>query len=104
MFRQVHVPVLGIVENMSYFMGDDGKRYPIFGQGGGSKLAGKAGVTLLGEIPIDSRVTECGDEGEPIFHRYPGSPIAQAYRALAGTVAIQLAAMEQPPELPGLQL
>src|SRR6266478_5690964 len=43
MFRQVHVPVLGIVENMSYFVGADGQRYPIFGQGGGSKLAAKAG-------------------------------------------------------------
>src|SRR5205807_9271846 len=61
MFRQVRVPVLGIVENMSYFEGEDGKRVPIFGQGGGLKLAGEAGVPFLGEIPIDPRVAECGD-------------------------------------------
>jgi len=104
MFRQVHVPVLGIVENMSYFTGDDGKRYSIFGQGGGGKLAAKAGVPLLGEIPIDPRVAECGDEGDPMFHKFPNSAIAEAYRSLAAAVATQLAGMEPPPELPGLRL
>jgi ATP-binding protein involved in chromosome partitioning len=104
MFRQVHVPVLGIVENMSYFSADDGKRYPIFGQGGGSKLAQKAAVRLLAEIPIDPRVAQCGDEGEPIFRKHPGSPIAEAYRALAAVVSTQLADMEKPPELPELKL
>jgi ATP-binding protein involved in chromosome partitioning len=104
MFRQVHVPVLGIVENMSYFMGEDGKRYQIFGQGGGGRLAGDAGVAFLGEIPIDPRVATCGDEGEPIFHRFPDSPVAEAYRLLAASVTDQLARMDAPPELPGLRL
>ncbi len=63
MFRQVRVPVLGIVENMSYFEGEDGKRVNLFGHGGGRKLASEAGVPLLGEIPIDPRVAECGDQG-----------------------------------------
>src|SRR5579884_1149738 len=86
MFRQVRVPVLGIIENMSYFLGEDGKRYEIFRHGGGRKLAQEAGVPFLGEIPIDPRVAECGDAGDPIVHKYPDAPVAQAYRDLAATV------------------
>src|SRR3954469_7486231 len=73
MFRQVRVPVLGIVENMSYFVGDDGKRYDIFRHGGGQRLAAEAGVHFLGEIPIDARVAECGDNGTPIVVKHPDS-------------------------------
>src|SRR5438105_13381316 len=87
MFRQVRVPLLGIVENMSYFIGEDGKRYEIFRHGGGRKLAAEAGVPFLGEIPIDPRVAESGDAGEPIVHKYPDSPVAKAYLALATAVA-----------------
>src|SRR5207237_2862869 len=87
MFRQVHVPVLGIIENMSFFIGADGKRYEIFRHGGGKKLAQEAGVPFLGEIPIDPRVTECGDRGEPIVQRHPDSPVAQSFLKLASTVA-----------------
>src|SRR5438552_10389667 len=79
MFRQVNVPVLGIVENMSYFEPTPGQKHYIFGQGGGRKMAAEAGVTLLGEVPIDPRVTECGDRGEPIVQRFPDSPVARAY-------------------------
>ena len=104
MFRQVRVPVLGIVENMSYFIGDDGKRYDIFRHGGGGKLAADAGVPLLGEIPIDARVAECGDLGDPIVHKYPDSSVAAAYKDLAATVATGLQQAGQQPELPGLQL
>jgi ATP-binding protein involved in chromosome partitioning len=104
MFRQVRVPVLGIVENMSYFVGADGKRYDIFRHGGGKKLAGEAGVPFLGEIPIDPRVAECGDEGDPIVHKYPDSGVAQAYRDLATTVAAQLGQGLTGQELPEVQL
>ncbi len=104
MFRQVRVPVLGIVENMSYFTGGDGQRYDIFGHGGGQKLADQAGVALLGEIPIDSKVVECGDQGDPIVHKYPDSPVAKAYLNLAGTVAKEVGKMGQPESLPGLKL
>jgi ATP-binding protein involved in chromosome partitioning len=104
MFRQVRVPVLGIVENMSYFVGEDGKRYEIFRHGGGRKLAQDAGVPFLGEVPIDPRVAECGDSGEPIVHRYPDTPVAQAYRALAQTVVDELARTGQQPELPKVEL
>jgi ATP-binding protein involved in chromosome partitioning len=90
MFRQVRVPILGIVENMSYFTGEDGKRYEIFRHGGGRKLAAEAGVTFLGEIPIDPRVAECGDLGDPIVHKHPDSAVAKAYVALAETVKAQL--------------
>src|SRR5437763_1082211 len=90
MFRQVRVPVLGIVENMSYFIGDDGKRYEIFRHGGGQKLAQEAGVPFLGDVPIDPRVAECGDQGDPIVHKYPDSPAGKAYEALAGTVVREL--------------
>jgi ATP-binding protein involved in chromosome partitioning len=87
MFYEVRVPVLGVVENMSYFIGDDGKRYDLFRSGGGRKLAEESGVPLLGELPIDPRVAECGDAGEPIVSRYPDSPVAQAYLRLATAVA-----------------
>src|SRR3954447_19839939 len=86
MFREVRVPVLGIVENMSYFVGDDGKRYDIFRHGGGKKLATEAGVPFLGEIPIDPRVVECGDNGDPIVHKLPDSPVAASFLTLATTV------------------
>ncbi len=104
MFRQVRVPILGIVENMSYFVGEDGKRYEIFRHGGGRKLAADAGVPFLGEIPIDPRVTECGDTGDPIVHKVPDSPVARAYVTLANTVRAELAKTGQQPELPGLKL
>jgi ATP-binding protein involved in chromosome partitioning len=90
MFNEVRVPVLGIVENMSYFIGDDGRRYEIFRHGGGEKLAKEAGVNMLGTIPIDPRVAECGDAGEPIVSKYPDAPVSAAYRQLASTVIAEI--------------
>jgi ATP-binding protein involved in chromosome partitioning len=104
MFREVRVPVLGIVENMSYFTGDDGKRYEIFRHGGGKKLAEACGIPFLGDIPIDPRVAECGDQGEPIVHRYPDSPVAKAYLSLAQTVVGELEKQEKGQELPEVQM
>jgi ATP-binding protein involved in chromosome partitioning len=104
MFNEVRVPVLGIIENMSYFVGEDGKRYEIFRHGGGQKLAQETGVPFLGEIPIDPRVAECGDMGEPIVQKYPDSEIAKAYLHLATTVSESLAKLGKQPELPGLDL
>ena len=104
MFRQVQVPVLGVVENMSYFIGDDGKRYEIFRHGGGRKLADESGLPFLGEIPIDPRVAECGDAASRscIATRIP--PVAKAYLALADNVDRQLRQAEQPKDLPEVQL
>jgi ATP-binding protein involved in chromosome partitioning len=104
MFRQVHVPVLGIIENMSYFVGEDGKRYEIFRHGGGQKLATEASVPFLGDVPIDPRVAECGDLGDPIVHKYPDSDAAKVYVKLAQVVAEQIAKLGTQPELPGLEL
>jgi ATP-binding protein involved in chromosome partitioning len=103
MFRQVRVPVLGIVENMSGFI-LDGKRHDIFGSGGGRKLAMEAGVPFLGEIPIDPRVVQCGDVGDPIVHRHPDSPVGQAYLALAKTVEQELKRAGDGPGLPTVEL
>ncbi len=90
MFRQVRVPVIGIVENMSYFVNEDGKRYEIFQRGGGQKLAADTGVPFLGEIAIDPQVAECGDAGEPIVRKYPDSTVAKAFLELATRVIHEL--------------
>jgi ATP-binding protein involved in chromosome partitioning len=104
MFKQVRVPVLGIVENMSYFS-VDGKRHEIFGHGGGKKLAQEAGVPFLGEIPIDPMVAKCGDGGDPIVHKYPDNAVSKTYVSLAGIIAEQIAKWtSETGELPTLNL
>jgi len=73
------VPVLGIVENMSYFVCDCcGTRTALFGEGGGKKLAEELGLPLLGEIPLQPEVRTSGDEGKPIVVADPASPVAKA--------------------------
>jgi ATP-binding protein involved in chromosome partitioning len=104
MFGEMRVPVLGTIENMSYFVGDDGKRYEIFRHGGGQRLANDCGVPFLGEIPIDPRVAECGDVGEPIVHRYPDAPVAKSYLNLATMILRRLQEQAGPGELPAVQL
>src|SRR5205807_4091367 len=104
MFKQVRVPVLGIIENMSYFVGEDGRRYEPFRHGGGKKLAQEAGVPFLGEIPIDARICICGDEGDPIVHQLPDAPVSRAYLDLATMVGRELGKSGQQPTLPTLQL
>lgn len=104
MFRQVRVPVMGIIENMSYFMGDDGKRYEIFRHGGGRRLAEESHTQFLGEIPIDGRVAECGDNGEPIVMKYPDLEISKAYNAIADVIINTLEESEPPDELPTVDL
>jgi ATP-binding protein involved in chromosome partitioning len=104
MFRKVNVPVLGIVENMSYFIAADGKRYEIFRSGGGKKLADEADVPFLGAIPIDPKVSECGDTGDPIVHKDPDHPVSKAYLHLAEVVAQQIQKVGAPEQLPGLEL
>jgi ATP-binding protein involved in chromosome partitioning len=104
MFGEMRAPVLGTVENMSYFVADDGKRYEIFRHGGGQRLAADCGVPFLGEIPIDPRVAECGDSGVPIVQKYSDSPVAKAYLTLATTVLRRLNEQQTPTELPAVQL
>ena len=91
MFRKVNVPVLGIVENMSYFICRHcGEREEIFGHGGGKKTAEMLGVPFLGEVPIDPKVVVGGDSGEPIVVMDPASPAAQAFRELARQIVEQV--------------
>jgi len=84
MFERVNVPVLGIVENMSYLLcAHCGKPTPLFGTGGGRKLADELNVPLLGEIPLESGVREGGDSGSPIIVASPESPAARALSSIA---------------------
>ncbi len=93
MMRKTHVPVLGIIENMSYYQLPDGERDYVFGQGGASKFAEAEKVPLLGEIPLTRRMRESGDEGRPLVLSDPESPDAialrKATRVLAGQVSMQ---------------
>jgi ATP-binding protein involved in chromosome partitioning len=97
MFEKVSVPVLGIIENMSYFVPPDlpDRRYYLFGQGGGKRVADELGVEFLGEVPIDPRVVEGGDLGKPILAYAPDSTPAVALREIAGKVARKLAVLGQ---------
>jgi ATP-binding protein involved in chromosome partitioning len=91
MFRQLNIPVLGVVENMSYFVcGHCQERTEIFGHGGGARMAEELGIPFLGEVPIDTRVRSGGDEGQPIVVAAPDSPAAGAFRNVAGRVAAQI--------------
>ncbi|MEP1075808.1 Mrp/NBP35 family ATP-binding protein [Leptolyngbya sp. PL-A3] len=77
MFRQVGVPVLGIVENMSYLTSPTGETLPIFGSGGGTQLSAELQTSLLGQIPIDARICTGGDTGKPLVLTEPTSAIGQ---------------------------
>jgi len=84
MFRKVEVPVFGIIENMSYFLcPDNGKRYYIFGDGGARREAENLGVDFLGEVPLDTRIRETSDEGQPIVASDPGNEHSETYKAIA---------------------
>jgi ATP-binding protein involved in chromosome partitioning len=87
MFRKVAVPVLGIVENMSYFLCPKcGERSEIFGHGGAREEAEKLEVPFLGEIPLHLDIRVTSDSGQPIVASQPDSPHAQAYKNIAGRV------------------
>ena len=91
MFRQLNIPVLGVMENMSYFVcGHCQERTEIFGHGGGAAMARDMGIPFLGEVPIDTRVRAGGDTGKPIVAEAPDSPAARAFIEVAGKVAAQL--------------
>jgi ATP-binding protein involved in chromosome partitioning len=84
MFQKVNVPLLGIIENMSFFLcGHCGERTEIFSHGGGERAASKLGIPFLGHIPIDPAIREGGDSGHPIVVANPASPQAAAFRAIA---------------------
>ena len=90
MAAKVNLTVKGVIENMSYFVGDDGKRYEIFGSGGGQALADDLGVPLLGQLPLVPELREGGDTGNPITAANPASELAQSFQAIATRIATEL--------------
>lgn len=91
MFAKVNVPILGLIENMSWFEGDDGKRYPIFGSGGGVREAAAMNVPLLGQIPIDMPTREGGDSGRPVaLGDGSENKVAAAFHATAAALRAKL--------------
>lgn len=91
MFRQVRVEILGIIENMSYFLCPHcNQRTEVFSHGGGSATASKYGVPFLGEVPLDVAIRKGGDRGQPIVLADAGNPVSKAFREIAGNVAAQV--------------
>lgn len=90
MFNTMQVPILGIVENMSFIELPNGEHLEIFGKGGGAELAEKTNVPLLGEIPMDSNVSAGGDNGKPITVSFPMSAASRSLRSIAQKIAASL--------------
>jgi ATP-binding protein involved in chromosome partitioning len=91
MFAKVNVAILGLIENMAWFEGDDGKRYPIFGKDGGVREAEFMNVPLLGQIPIDIETRERGDSGAPVALVSPEiSKVSAAFHAVAAHIRAEL--------------
>ena len=86
MFDKLGVKILGLVDNMSYFVGDDSKKYKIFGEGGVKKTAEEFNKEFLGEIPINPEVGKTGDEGKPIVEANPEHEISKIYLELANKI------------------
>jgi ATP-binding protein involved in chromosome partitioning len=90
MFRETNVPLLGIIENMSYLDLPDGTRMEVFGNGGGEALSANTGIPFLGKIPMDPSVRKGGDDGLPIVISKPDSAAAVALRGIAEQIAAKL--------------
>jgi ATP-binding protein involved in chromosome partitioning len=86
MFRTMEIPLLGVIENMSFLELPDGTRLDIFGQGGGETMAQEVGVPFLGTIPIDAAVREGGDQGIPIVISQPDTPAAEAFNGITDAI------------------
>ena len=99
MAAKVNLKVHGVIENMSWFTGDDGKRYELFGAGGGQSLADKLGVPLAGQVPLVPALREGGDEGHPVVAADPGGEAASAFAALADFVVANAPKQIYRPEL-----
>jgi ATP-binding protein involved in chromosome partitioning len=102
MFKTLEVPILGVIENMSYLDLPDGSRMDLFGSGGGEQLAQATQTPFLGKVPIDQNVRIGGDSGKPILTTHPDSPVARALTEIAQKVAAQIsvAALSGKNELP----
>ena len=90
MFGKVNVPTLGVIENMSYYVKDNGEKEYIFGKGGGEKMCKESGIKLLGEIPINTKIRERGDEGFPIVLADPQVQESVAFNKIAKELILQI--------------
>jgi hypothetical protein len=90
MAEKVNLPVRGVIENMSWFTGDDGKKYEIFGSGGGQALADDVGVPLIGQLPLVPALREGGDDGKPITAVDPESESAKIFHEMARQIAVDM--------------
>ena len=106
MFNKVNVPVLGIVENMSYYICSHcGQRENIFDSGGGRRTSEELSVPFLGEIPLDTRIRVGGDTGHPLVHAEPESPRAVVIRDIARQLAAQISIRNvSGPQTPKLEI
>jgi ATP-binding protein involved in chromosome partitioning len=102
MFRQLDVPLFGVVENMSYLELPDGTRMDVFGSGGGERLARESEVPFIGAIPMDPTVRQGGDAGVPVVISAPDSAVSRALRAITMDIAakISVAAMQKSDFIP----
>jgi ATP-binding protein involved in chromosome partitioning len=91
MCRQLNIPILGVVENMSHFIDSAGVKHELFGSGGGEKIAEFAEAPLFGQVPIDTQVREWGDQGTPIVQAAPASAAGQAFAGVADALAERIA-------------
>jgi ATP-binding protein involved in chromosome partitioning len=99
MAAKVNQEVMGVVENMSWFTGDDGKRYPIFGEGGGETLAAELDVPLFGKVPLVPALREGADRGEPVHLAAPGSEAEAAFDEIAAKIRDRRPRVRTHPEL-----
>lgn len=101
MFRSMEVPLLGVLENMSYLELEDGQRVDVFGMGGGERLAEQAGVPFLGSVPMDPVVRQASDSGVPVVISHPDTDVARAFRSAGEWMAINvsLQALEEGGEI-----
>ncbi len=90
MAAKVNLQVRGVIENMSWFTGDDGKRYELFGAGGGAELAAELDVPLLAQLPLVPALRAGGDDGRPIAAVDPDSETGRAFHVLAERIAVEL--------------
>ena len=87
MAKKINLPLRGVIENMSWFTGDDGQRYELFGRGGGAELAAELGVPLLGQVPLVAALREGGDIGQPVTVADPRGEASAAFAAVAAEIA-----------------
>jgi ATP-binding protein involved in chromosome partitioning len=91
MAEKVNLDVKGVIENMSWFTGDDGKRYELFGAGGGSELSHRLGVPLIGQVPLVPELRAGSDSGQPIMAMDPQGEASQVFAQIAATIDVELA-------------